>query len=929
MGEFVHVRDYLEIGPALNDLISAESVAGHISPGDTLIFLARECRQGQTWQVPYGYPVVIVADTYRTTAGWSMTQPQAAPVVGISVDARTAGTTGGGGTHGEDGIGTVSHSSPGGDGGHGWIGTPGQPGGMVTLFAQTIFPVMLSATGTRGGDGGPGGNGGDGVKYREIPHAGTEIHATNGGNGGAGGAGAAGGAGGSVTCVYTAAGRARDPRNRLPGSVPLQFPAAWVAAGLGGNGGAGGSPGKSFGEDGEPFAGEPHPVRGADGAKAADGAAGHLNVTTSTTDDFWQRVTSLLPSSALAQWSEHRLRMGRYRFRSFNQGDPARNNFLRLAIDEFEAVKRIGSAEDKEQATGLLDAIWSGLNAVGLPRDASVKPDFDTFEQTYVEYTELLGPLFNTMTTLISNAVALEAIDNQLTANEEVTHRALPALEARSKAADDDQSVAASDKVRIDSQIAAVQAQIQRLNAELTDARIQLPGAEIELTGTALLGGIFEAIPVMKYVKMAVGVLAKITADPSSDTQSALLGQPVDDSVLGGLGEMVHLFGEMFGLVKSTKDILNAVIAGDEQKVKELTSTVLTLVYQQKRQLSEVEAAQKRAEAARYEVAAAQADEATLQAAIGMDVADLARVASIVEYLLASIDRLGERVVRNVFLAARALDILMFNDAVAMTAVPPGSPPVPGGGPSAKNLYLDFGVVHPDIVADALQELRRGGVGADRLSSAAKALQLTTRLANQYAQAPGWITYRDAANELSQKLSSSDAWIVITDPATLASLKLTGVALIRVGLPDLPAAACEIRISRFAVVLRGATTIANVPSVVGQVTYGGLASARRRDGVELLIDGPAITDLVTVHVDPTRTAAMPSLATGTTPTFYGRSPAAVWQLDLRQPMTQGLQLDNLDELRLGMQILGVPTPAGPVAFDAQLTVNLAVEFLVQ
>jgi hypothetical protein len=103
----------------------------------------------------------------------------------------------------------------------------------------------------------------------------------------------------------------------------------------------------------------------------------------------------------------------------------------------------------------------------------------------------------------------------------------------------------------------------------------------------------------------------------------------------------------------------------------------------------------------------------------------------------------------------------------------------------------------------------------------------------------------------------------------------------------------------------------------------------------MLVDGPAITDLVTAHIATTGSDPTPSIETGTTPTFYGRSPATIWQLDLRGPMAQGLQLDNLQEVRLGITILGVPTPpappspVAPVDFGPPITVNLSSRFLIQ
>jgi hypothetical protein len=189
---------------------------------------------------------------------------------------------------------------------------------------------------------------------------------------------------------------------------------------------------------------------------------------------------------------------------------------------------------------------------------------------------------------------------------------------------------------------------------------------------------------------------------------------------------------------------------------------LVTVIFQRKRQQLETTAALRRLDAAQARAAAAQRDLAALQQAAGANVQDLGQIAGILDELLTAIGRLGELVVRNVSLAARTLDILLFSNATVTTAPPAGAPAVPAATPLADRLALDFGLIHPDIVADALLELRRGGVGA--------------------------------ANSLLQRLTTSTAWLARGDTQTISSLQQTGRVGFLVSLADLPAAACELRV---------------------------------------------------------------------------------------------------------------------------------------
>jgi hypothetical protein len=942
VASWVLARDRITVGPALDELVAAETRVGHIAPGDELIFLAREVMQSETWRVPDGHSVLIATDRYVTAGSWSPFGAPVAPTLGI--DARgTAGTLGARGAAGADGSASVSGSKPGKPGGPGGAGTDGTAGRSLALFARTLFPVMLNGAGGAGGSGGIGGRGGDGVRGRRVPKTGEFIDGSNGGDGGPGGSGASGGAGGDVRIVYvdpaavtvSVSGASQPSTNGTGGSaepasngaapsvpIPLVFDPAWAKGGPAGAGGPGGSPGSSFLDPIE----APRPNAGPNGPDGSAGKDGVLSVQQVASAAYWEQLRASLPENACERWARFRYDAGRYYYRSFVPGDPQRGGHLTLARDEFIAVTQLGSAELASAAAQQLAWIESGLNALGLSRTIAIKPDFEAFEQTYVQYTPLVEPLFRDAKTLIANAVGLKSIGDQLRTTATGVSGSLPSLEQDVKAAQATLARAQLNSNELDRQLSATQAQIAAAEADLRDATFALEGAGPESLAIGIFSLLFNIIPGVMAAQGVVGVLVKTNNDPSL---RFLLGTDDRATPLGGLAFAIDELGLFWGLGQSQADIAAARIKGDEALIRELMTRLVTLIFERKRQELETTAADRHLDAAQARVAAAKDDLAALQQAVGVNVADLGAIAGVLERVLAATGRLGELIVRNVFLAARALDILSFANHTVV-----GSPSAPVSGGAADQLRLDFGVVHPDKVADATLELRRGGAGADRAARAGAALALLDELIANWSQAPEWIQYRAAWNELKQNLTTKTAWISVSAPALLQSLKQTGRAVLPIALDQLPAAATDLRIRSVRVVLIGATTAGAVPSVDAQMTHGGYAYVRRgSDGAELIVDGPALTDIVEVSTSSTALSsdaafiergdgdAGAALGGGVenVQRFFGRSPATTWRLDLRGPIGQGeLALDGLSAVQIGISYDGIAAPMAkpPVAVGA-------------
>ena len=332
--------------------------------------------------------------------------------------------------------------------------------------------------------------------------------------------GGAGGAGANVTVRYVTPAMVTlqtGPTN-VTVPIPLIFDPGWVAGGQGGAVGPGGSPGASF----VPISEEPRPNPGAPGPAGVPGANGTLSVQQVDATGHWRQVTATLPAATRQAWAHFRYQLGCYYYRSFVLGDPQRGGYLARARTEFQATAQLATGDSAQPAKDLLAAateqiswIETGLNALGLPRDLSIKPDFDDFEQTYVQYAPVLAPLFQDVVTLIGNAVAVKAIDNQLSTAATAVTKSLPALTDDSGAAQAALSGAQMDSNNLDHQLNDIQSQIAKTQADLDAATYRLPGAQVEQAAATIMGALINLIPGVAAIKGVVGTVVKMENDPS------------------------------------------------------------------------------------------------------------------------------------------------------------------------------------------------------------------------------------------------------------------------------------------------------------------------------------------------------------------------------------------------------------------------------
>ncbi|MGB7963498.1 MAG: hypothetical protein WCF12_11155, partial [Propionicimonas sp.] len=381
--DYPYVRDELIV----NNTVQAfyDSYAG---PG-AVVLLARIVRLERDLTVT-NWPLVIVADVFE---GNGHVIDAGGVDSSVAAQAGTAGAWAGyilGGAR--DGW----PAGPGGDGiggGHGGDGTPGR---SVTLLCREARNVQIKTSGGSGTSGAPGGNGAPGsdgfyregwtetiypdpfdtTSFQEVYHDPVDVFGTSGGSGGRGGSGGNGGDAGSIT--FTRMAEVGTPVFELTGG----------RAGWGASGGVKGAPGAR---------GEDLAVDGAPGDSGANGADGSLTAEWVSSDDaFGQLIRPTIGHLFANHWAPFRVAMGDHFYRQHNPplGHPNSgtapdyaakaalefSRALELQPDNAEALRLQG------QLAGYLDQgnwVGGGNNALGLPRELDILPQFDAYQGPY------------------------------------------------------------------------------------------------------------------------------------------------------------------------------------------------------------------------------------------------------------------------------------------------------------------------------------------------------------------------------------------------------------------------------------------------------------------------------------------------------------------------------------------------------------------
>ncbi len=714
----------------------------------------------------------------------------------------------------------------------------------------------------------------------------------------------------------------------------LAVTTAMVAGGAAGVGGAAG-PGGAGASGTIPA---PAGKAGTAGTNGTVGATGKLAVSVIPQSGYWPAVIAALTPANLTAWANYRLGLGRYFYRTFDAADPTHSGDLVLATTEFSAVQAIGVSAPAATAAQWSGWIANNLNALGLPYDYWVKPDFANFEATYVGYLPVIAPLVTAVGQLISDAATGASLAAQLDVLQTEVQNEQGALTVNLAAAQQVASDAQGTLTDLNAQLTALQSQINAEQQQLQQAEYEfqanLPWTVAWDVVQAVIDLAAAVVPVLGLAGIVIPAGSALAASVASliTTITANKGQ-IPQSIsqdIGGLSALVGDVGKALGLFQNLSENSDTTITADQQAIQQLTAQAVTLKFQILLQGDQVTESQLNVAAVSAHITAAAADLTAITADEAQTASNLAAVASMIGSLMSAIARISEFVLRYVFLAARALDTFAFTDGVAVAPAATATQPLA----NVYQLPMSFGITAPDLLAEAQLALGRGNDGP--------AVALFSSLAANWAAAvPTWASYTDQGISLGQQFSPGQVWIPVTDPTVLAQLKSPGQSTsFQIGFAALPTGSYELKLNRIYLNLLGATS--SVPSLAGTMTHAGYAQATRRDGATLLLASPPMQSFVSIglasgQIPPpatvpvvsspastgsastgsasTGSASTGSASTGTSAVtagttsdaelqmFYGRSPVTTWSFTITDPTP--VDLSGVTEIQVGLEFLAI------------------------
>lgn len=270
------------------------------------------------------------------------------------------------------------------------LGAQGGQGGNVTVLCRQSVDANINVAGGRGAAGYPGYDGDPGTPgyhtdsiydvvdgITVLVYEGQDIPGTPPTNGGSGGTGGSGGMGGSL---------------KFTSIADETSPVLVVSGGSGGYGGPGGQPGG------------PGAYEGGNGFDGDNGLDGQLSYTNIPEDQYLLVLRAeLAPYNYANYWAPFRIATGNYFYHQHNPSIPERSDSARLAAIEFERAlelqpDNVEAIRLQRQLVGFPDPVpgsgeivWKGggNNALGLPPDLDVLPQFDQYIQAFTSFGAL------------------------------------------------------------------------------------------------------------------------------------------------------------------------------------------------------------------------------------------------------------------------------------------------------------------------------------------------------------------------------------------------------------------------------------------------------------------------------------------------------------------------------------------------------------
>ena len=546
------------------------------------VLIARTVSLNADFRVDRG-ALLIIADVFESN-GFTINAK--------GVDSNVVSTPGGHGTWpgylpGDAGV----PAGPGGDGGNGTNGGDGTHAASVTLFCREARNVRIIASGGNGTSGAPGGNGATGVNgffragwiepdYTDpdtgqvitgTQHPEINIPGTSGGSGGSGGRGGNAGNGGTISFT------------RITESGTPSFDVAEGAAGAGAPAGVKAGPGQ-YGED--------IALDGNHGEHGTPGQPGTLVAAFAANDaEFGALIRPLIGDNFADHWAQFRIAMGDFHYRKYNpplRGDETHpstqhardamlefSRGLELQPDNTTALRLMDQLAGRPRDIGNNEQIWvgGGINALGLPRELDLLPDFKTyktpFDTTVPQLLHFVQMAINPLTESITQAQLGQLVAIQL--QHAVATKANLSLDVPT--AEGEKEFAEKDEEFLDSQLQQLGEEIIAKKAEMERHEFNLG----EVFGTlaqvaAAVVGIAGAIPTfgasLVALVPAMASLSNVVFDNFDDVAKALFaGNAVDNKEVKDAYDKVDKKAD--AIIKSGKTIVNFI-----KVIKEISSRV-------------------------------------------------------------------------------------------------------------------------------------------------------------------------------------------------------------------------------------------------------------------------------------------------------------------------------------------------------------------
>ncbi len=866
---FTLVRDQIVIGEALKKHIEEKS----LPDGGEIKLIARQIRHEPGFVLRLEqlllsrYQIVIIAHEYNSNGG-------AIDVSGVTGFAGAVGSTGSEGYAST----TIGNNRSGGPGGSGGVGGRGTDANTVNIICNILHGARLIARGGTGGVGGEGGRGGNGGNGRRVnrPIDPEIIEGTSGGSGGSGGNGGNGGNGGQVSIYYVTA---------------VTAPLLEVTGGAGGVGGQGGSKGRrgNLSPDDDGRAGSP-------GAPGLLGAAGQAIASQVSIDSYWSSLRGLYIAQRIG-WANHRLAVGEYYYRAYNPEIAERNEYLRLAMQEFNAVIRLvpSSFPSYAQAIKFKDQILLNINILGLPNDLDLLPRFDLYVSKFTATGTFIFTDFNGNINILLAAQATGERKNQLELQKVSISNDIATIQSDLQDAVLNQQNAEKDVQDVQGRITETNNRIRSALNQMNNSNFSIFELGEEIAGTvgtigSAVVGLAAVLPTggASLIALAPSVVALVdTAIDDAPTIVSTLfkksnardevekaykkvNQDVDNIV--GAGKSLINFVNLIDQLASGKTPENSQYVSLVQQGLELTHSLLLAQNRKEQAIRTVQAVQAKLDRAQALLMKAQqliddlSENEELLRKIG-----LAGIRNLQSHLDSLLD-LG-------FRAQRSAEIYSLQSF-------------------GKYLRLDAGYVHPDVDRDYTEGYLKGpqliGFYTQSFGDLLKPIDMQRRYEQVFSN-----------NNLDQDILP----LSFTDPNMLQNVRDTRILQFNIDLRDLPSTHFYAKIQGVFVAFVGATSPSGFISC--EVRHGNRYLQKRlednKEAVQILEQQTKEIQARTARLElgGVDFQSSPPLTAPQSLPFWGRGVAGLWDVFIPQRENNLPDLTELSEIQVwvGYQFL--------------------------